>query len=158
MKKKMILGPLCMGALLFSSCSTSNGLVKSTEAQHYYYSNEAPDEDAVLKITNQSDFDRYFGEAAVMGKNGQPTKINWSRQMVIAKVLKTTNRCTEISNMQLRETGSHELTLSYCLHSKAPQSYSIKPMAMLIVDKKYADYTVKEKAMENCCVKKSKVS
>ena len=137
MKKKMILGPLCMGVLLFSSCSTTNGLVKSTEAQHYYYSNEAPDEDAVLKITNQSDFDRYFGEAAVMGKNGQPTKINWSRQIVIAKVLKTTNRCTEISNMQLR-----------------PQSYSIKPMAMLIVDKKYADYTVKEKAMENCCVKK----
>lgn len=144
MKTKMILAALCFGALIFTSCSTSSSLVKSTEAQHYFYSNQAPDEDAVLKITNQADFDRYFGEAAVMGKNGQPTKIDWSRQMVIAKVLKSTNLGTQIHDMTLRQNGNNTLTLSYRLTSKAPQSYTVKPMSMLIVDKKYSDYQIQE--------------
>ena len=36
------------------------------------------------KITNQKDFDSYFGTAAVMGENGNPTDINFSTQYAIS--------------------------------------------------------------------------
>ena len=46
-----------------------------------------------VELTTQEDFNRYFGEAAYMGKDGEPTKIDFNEDFVIAKVFqKATNR------------------------------------------------------------------
>lgn len=132
-----------MGALVMSSCATSKGGIKAVEAQRYFVNNNAPT-DVLVKITSQAELERYFGYATVMGKNGKPTEIDFTKQMVIAKILPTTNCETQTSSPKVSVTGSNELTLSYSLRRGKEMSYSITPMVMMIVSKQYAGYTIKE--------------
>jgi hypothetical protein len=83
-----------------------------------------------------------------MGKNGEPTPIDFSRQMVIAKVLPVTDIHTEINPLGLKKTGAKELTLSYqIVREGGKMSWSMQPFFLLVVDKKYQNYIIKEKEM-----------
>src|SRR5262245_32199737 len=53
--------------------------VPYTIAQRYFVNNTYHDGDlADPKITSQAEFNKFFSAAAIMGKNGRPTKIDFT--------------------------------------------------------------------------------
>lgn len=90
-----------------------------------------------LKITTQSEFDRCFGMATVMGPGGTPTPVDFSRQFVIAVTQPVTDRATELTARSLRRSADGRLLLTYRLKQGERRSYTIRPLLMVIVDKKY---------------------
>lgn len=131
---------LVASALVVASCSTLKNSQKSsrvpyTVAQRYFLKNDA----TTLPngaITSASEFERLFGMATVMGKDGQPTSVDFNRQFVIAVSVPETNRATDIKPLALQqENGS--LVLSYTVERGEERSYTIQPLLLLVVDKKY---------------------
>ena len=101
---------------------------------NYFFRNdtEIPQESL---ITSQADFERLFSPAATMGKNETPTKIDFSKQMVIGVALPATNDYKEIEPIALTCQGS-ELTLSYRVKlGQRGMSYTMRPMLLLVIDK-----------------------
>ena len=103
--KKTIFMTIVGFAMLATSCSTGTKVVQFTELKNYFYRNDAPKGDQLLKLTTQEDFNRYFGEAAYMGTDGEPTKIDFNEDFVIAKVFPESNKSPKISNISLEKDG-----------------------------------------------------
>lgn len=129
---------------LMSSCA-STSKVSFTEADHYHFRNDVKTPSSVLRITSKEQLESYFGYAAVMGKNGLPTHVDFSRQFVLAKVLPITNVYTEIKPVSL-EPKDGKLIFTYEVKHGKKQSSSIQPMTLVIVDRKYVNYEVAENA------------
>lgn len=117
-----------------SSVKIGGKKVKYQMGHNYFFRNdtEIPQESF---ITSQADFERLFSPAATMGKNGTPTKIDFSKQMVIGVALPATNDYKEIEPIALTCQGS-ELTLSYRVKlGQRGMSYTMRPMLLLVIDK-----------------------
>lgn len=135
----------CLIIALLSSCKTQqqNNLssIPFTEADRYFVRNDVKGR-VPAKITKQSEFDSYFGQAAVMG--AQPTPIDFSKQFVIAVDMDDTNLTTTLSPKSLRKTD-RQLVFSYTAKQGGAQSFTTHPLLLIIVDKKYeADVTLKQ--------------
>lgn len=133
-----------VGSVGMVSCTAPLHLLRYTEAQNYFYRGDAPAINS-MKITSQAEFDSYFGMSAFMGKGGEPTKIDFARSFVIAKVLPETYQQTELKPLLLRKTGAHTLNLHYRWLQQGRQSFSTVPMFLLVVDRKYVNCEVVEK-------------
>ena len=109
-------------------------------AKNYFFKNdqELP---SSPKIMTAEEFGKLFGMATTMGKEGKPTEIDFTKHFVLAIVLPVTNLATEINPTRLEEKGD---TLFYFYDAKVgeAQSYSIQPLSLIILEKKYADKTV----------------
>jgi heat shock protein HslJ len=88
------------------------------------------------KITTQKEFDEIFGAAAFMGENGMPTSINFKQQYVIAVIEKVTDLNTTITPVSLKKI-SKTILFEYRTVKGEKQSFSIQPLTIIIVDKKY---------------------
>ena len=99
-----------------------------------------------LKITSQAEFDKQFSAAAFMGEKGKVTKIDFSKEFVIAKVLPVTDKETILKPIRLVENGKDKLQLFYSLKEGKQQSYFTQPMFILIVGNKYKSYSIQEVA------------
>ena len=76
-----------------------------------------------------------------MGKDGKPTPIDFSRQFVLAIVHPVTDVATEIVPVKVmakRDT----LFYDYELKVGEKQSFSIQPVSIIILDKKYSNREV----------------
>ena len=135
----------CLAAVAMTSCSVSNGVVNFTEVKNYFYRNDAPKGEQLLKLTTQVEFDRYFGAAAFMGKDGQLTQIDFKKDFVIAKVLPETNLATEIKDIKLTKSSDGHLTFGYSITNKKPQSYTICPTAQIAVSREYLNAKLQSK-------------
>ncbi len=104
-------------------------------AKNYFFNNgqEIP---ASPKITTEEDFKKYFGMAAVMGKDGTPTEIDFSKQFVLAIVHPITDVNTEIIPVKVEENGD-TLNYTYEVKEGEKQSFSMQPLSIIILDKKY---------------------
>lgn len=89
------------------------------------------------KIASQKDFDTNFGMAAVMGEDGMPTEIDFTKQYVIAVSKPETNKDTEIVPVSLKSDGDGGLVFTYRLKEGATCSYTTLPSLVVVVDKKY---------------------
>ena len=137
---------LLAAGMLTASCATDNHAVSFSEARNYFFRNDAKQPTELLIIHSQAELEQYFGEAAFMGKGGEPTKIDFSKQFVVAKVLPVTNHLTNISLQRIERSGDKRLTLVWHIAVKpTPQSYSMQPMKLVVLDKKYEGYRVSEK-------------
>jgi heat shock protein HslJ len=88
------------------------------------------------KISTQKAFDELFGAAAFMGKNGTPTAINFKQQYVIAITDKETDLNTTIAPISLKKI-TNKILFEYRIITGKQQSYTIKPLTMILVNKKY---------------------
>ena len=122
MKKIMML--LCAVCLLIG-CTSSQKAVKYQVAKNYFFVNNSP-YSGLLKITTEQELGKYFGMAATMGKDGQPTEIDFKKQFLIAKILPET------------------LHVKYNIQRGEKQSYTMQPFSLLIVDRQYMDKELKE--------------
>lgn len=141
--KKTIFMAIVGFAMLATSCSTGTKVVQFTELKNYFYRSDAPKGDQLLKLTTQEDFNKYFGEAAYMGTDGEPTKINFNEDFVIAKVFPESNKSPEISNISLEKDGKGELILGYEVKEKSTQSFTIRPTFQIAVSRKYINDNLK---------------
>ena len=118
----------------------ANNEVAFEVAKNYFFKNdqELP---SSPKITTAEEFGKLFGMATTMGKEGKPTEIDFTKHFVLAIVLPVTNLATEINPTRIEEKGD---TLFYFYDAKVgeAQSYSIQPLSLIILEKKYADKTV----------------
>lgn len=81
-----------------------------------------------------------------MGEKGKVTKIDFSKEFVIAKVLPVTDKETILKPIRLVENGKDKLQLFYSLKEGKQQSYFTQPMFILIVGNKYKSYSIQEVA------------
>ena len=125
--------------------------VVAFEVARNYFFNQSSEEDLqgkngqeILispKITSEEEFNRLFGMATMMGKDGKPTEIDFSKQFVLAIVLSVTDYATEINPVKVEETGD-TLFYTYEIIHGEKRTYSIQPISIIILDKKYADKEV----------------
>lgn len=121
-----------------ASCATQRGGngIPYKEAHNYFFRNDASIPSAPVCST-QADFDKLYGVAAFMGKDGQPTQIDFSRQFVIGIVLSETSDETTIIPGKLTRSGG-TLTLQYSVQTgEKNRTYTILPIKLLVVDNKY---------------------
>lgn len=139
---KLLLAALvCCSLLTAYACCTKKGVVAGitqvpyNPVRNYFFNNDAkiPTQP---KITTQKAFDRLFGAAAFMGKDGEPTKIDFAKQFVIAVVLPETDTETDIQPVRLTQTlaGLH---FTYRVRRGQKMSSYMQPLLLVAVDKKY---------------------
>ena len=114
--------------------------VPYTKMQHYFFKNgaEIPEE---AKISDAARFERLFGTAAVMGENDRPTPVDFAREFVIAVVNPVTDHTTELQAESLRQENG-TLVFTYRKTVGGRQTWSMQPVLLIKVDKKYETRTV----------------
>ncbi len=137
-------------ALLVSCNATTplayDGPVPNKELHNYFYANNAG-KTPPTKITTEDTFERYFGESAYMGKRGEPTRVDFDAQFVIALVLPETKYDTQILPQRLIKRGNR-ITLYYKVRQGRARSFTIRPIYLVKVDSQYEAeevVTVREK-------------
>ena len=110
--------------------------VPFTEAHNYFVRNDVTGS-VPAKICSLDEFEHYFGMAAFMGKNGQPTPIDFEKQFAIAVVLPETNHSTELHAQSLIVDGQ-KLTFTYRV-DVAPEenTWTQVPILLIFVDRQY---------------------
>ena len=103
-------------------------------AQHYFKRNDVADDSIPSKITSQEELLKNFGMAAVMGRNGQPTEIDFEKQFVIAVVHPVTDIVTELSPVSMIQEKS-ALTFTYYEGLGEKTSFSMQPILLVIVNR-----------------------
>lgn len=121
-------------------------------AKHYYVKNTIKtDQLKQYKITSKKEFDKVFGAAAVMGKDGIPTKIDFKKEFVIGVVGAETSTATELipesllAISKLKAVGKS--TLVFQLKQKLGQtnSFTVMPNIIAVVNRKYIGCAIKLK-------------
>ena len=115
--------------------------VPYTELKHYFFRNDA-ELPSNPRIDTQERFDSLFGMARVMGAEGQPTRVDFERQFVIAVVMPITNQQTELDDAHLYAThdllGHSILRFKYSVHRDVDTlSYSMQPILLIAVDRQH---------------------
>ena len=137
-------GILLASAMVLAFSCTSSKDVPYEVVKNYFFRNDA-EIPASPMITTQEQFDSLFGAAAFMGKDGQPTHIDFDRQSVIAVVLPENYIETTLRPLSLTRSGG-TLTFTYEKEENDTMSYTIRPVLLVATDK--ADGT--EKVVLKC--------
>ena len=120
--------------------SEENSDVAFEVAKNYFFKN-----DQVIpeypKITTEEEFNKFFGMATTMGKDGKPTAIDFTKQFVLAIVLPVTDIATEINPVKVEEKGD-SLLYTYDVKTGEKQSFTIQPVSIIILDKQYENKRV----------------
>ncbi len=123
---------LCCAIALAFSCGASEN-VSYDVVRNYFFRNDASVPSSP-KITTQEQFDSLFGAAAFMGKDGQPTSLDFDKQFVIAVVLPETDMETQLLPVSLTRS-SGKLTFTYEKKEGGQVSYTMRPILLVALDK-----------------------
>jgi hypothetical protein len=115
--------------------------VPYTVLDHYFFKNgqEIPDDP---KIDSEEEFSALFGMAAVMGKDGMPTPVDFSKEFVIAVVKPVTDQFTELSPVSLQMSGG-ELVFTYSETTGERMTWSMQPLLLVKADRRYGTAPVR---------------
>ena len=138
----------CIYALLISGNPQSEPNISFMEAHNYFVRNDVT-EPIPAKIASQDEFEHYFGMAAFMGKNRQPTPIDFEKQFAITVVLPETNHSTELHAESLTDDGQ-KLIFTYSV-DVAPEenTWTQVPMLLIFVDRQYERNSVELQEQAN---------
>lgn len=126
------------------SAADASRSIAFTVADHYFVNNTVKEFNS-HKIADAAEFSQVFGMAAVMGKNGEPTKINFAKQYVIAVVKPETDHVTTLTPVSLVKRGDGKMVFTYRCETGASQSYTMRPCLIVIVDKAHDwDISIRE--------------
>ena len=147
MKKIVSLFVAALSAfILFSSCGNSSSVDYSL-AQRYFVKNSAEGR-VPGTISSQALFDEWFGPAAVMGQGGQPTPIDFTRQCVIPIDLGIIDTASEIEVLSVEVPSKGKIVVFYRVKEGEKVSYTMRPCALVVVDKEYAGYDLELRVVE----------
>ncbi len=111
--------------------------VPYTQVKNYFVKNTFQQGDLKSpKIETQEEFDNIFGAAALMGKNGKPTEVDFSKQYVIAFIPEASDKKFTIAIKGIVKKGKKILfNYAYSLGEKTSSTW--QPFLAAVVDKKY---------------------
>jgi hypothetical protein len=136
-----------IAAMLFAACGQKKDI--PYEVAHNYFVRNDVTAPIPAKIGSQEEFERYFGMAAFMGKNGQPTPVDFETQFAIAVVLPETNHSTELHAESLTDDGS-KLTFSYRVDvTPEENTWTQVPMLLIFVNRQYERNSVELNFVRN---------
>ena len=90
-------------------------------------------------ITKQEEFSGLFGMAALMGKDGAPTSVDFSKESVIAIVLPETNVSTEIIPLRLEKGAALGLRMYYTVKRGEEMMSTMRPILLVKIKNKYRE-------------------
>lgn len=132
MMRRVIL--FIVAVLSFASCRQASE-IPFEEVKNYFFRNDAEiPENPVIDSSEQ--FEELFGAAAFMGKDGQPTPVDFNREFLIAVVNPVTDCSTELVPESLRKEDG-ELVFTYQETIGERQSWTMQPVLLVKVDRKY---------------------
>ncbi len=105
-----------------------------TIAKRYFVKNNIKNIDTP-KIETAEEFNKIFGSATTMGKDSQPTEIDFSKQFVIAIIQPETEFSTTIKPTGLHKNEKGEIILNYKTEKGEKQTFTTQPYLAIIVDK-----------------------
>lgn len=143
--KTILAGLLMLCGMAQFTPAMGQQTVETHEVRNYFYLHDTIPQ-TCLKITSQEQFDRYFGPAAFMGKDGEPTQIDFGREFVVAKVFPLTDRNIKLENARLTLEGDSQLVLRYTYIQGRQQSYTIRPFILLSAPIAYSHLPIEAKA------------
>lgn len=131
---------LPLGFVYLSGCMASKGeVVKDIPyktVDNYFVRNDVEGTPpTTIKVSDE--FERYFGMAATMGPGGRPTDVDFNKYYVICVALPPTDLDADLSVESLSEARGGKLILRYVVRRGERRSYSIRPLLLLMVDKRY---------------------
>lgn len=135
--------------LFCTSCSTHRTLVENnkevsfTEGKNYFHIGKET-KPTIMKIASQPEFEKLFGMATFMGKDGEATPIDFNKSFVIAYILPESNRRTELRPLSLTKKRGKHLVMKYFMKEGVTQSFTTQPFFIMIVDKAFLDYKITE--------------
>ena len=131
---------LLAGFMALASCKGPSD-VPYSELDHYFFKNGQVIPGSP-KIDTEETFATLFGMAPIMGEGGKPTPVDFSKEFVIAVVCPVTEFHTELAPESLRmENG--ELVFAYNETEGEKQSWSMQPVLLVKVSRKYETGTVR---------------
>lgn len=89
------------------------------------------------KISTQEQFNKLFGMATTMGKDGNPTAIDFSKQYVIAISKPSTDFNMELIPISLQKNKEDNIVFTYKAKAGEKMSYFITPCLLILVNKTY---------------------
>ena len=111
---------------------------KETVMNNYFLKNNVVGISYPL-ITKQEEFSGLFGMAAVMGKDGAPTSVDFSKESVIAIVLPETNVSTEIIPLRLEKGAAQGLRMYYTVKRGEEMMSTMRPILLVKIKNKYRE-------------------
>ncbi|MGG6231792.1 copper resistance protein NlpE [Tenacibaculum sp. SDUM215027] len=142
------LGTLLLVTSVFVGCNLNSKKSKDTKgettktnkavavtykvASRYFIKNNV--EELPSKIDSREEFEKYFGAAAVMGKNGMPTSIDFEKEYVIAVTVDASNKSTELQPVSLTKEGE-KINFDFSVIEGSETSYTTRPSLVIIVSK-----------------------
>lgn len=116
---------------------SSTAKVPYTQVKNYFVKNTFQQGDLKSpKIETQEEFDKIFGAAKVMGEDGKPTVVDFSKQYVIAFIPEETNQNFTIAiNGIVKKRKKIIFSYTYSLGDKTSSTW--QPYLAAVVDKKY---------------------
>ena len=105
------------------------------ELRNYYvYNTVEVKSEKHLFINREDEFNRYFGAAATMGVNGEPTRIDFNTQFVMAILKPVTNRSTDIEPVSVKQNGN-SVIFYYRENKGETTSYEMLPYVAVALSK-----------------------
>ena len=122
------------GLMALAACKGTQA-VPYTVLDRYFFKNgqEIPQSP---KVDTAEEFATLFGAAAIMGEAGKPTPIDWAHEFVIAVVNPVTDCATELAPESLC-LADGELVFTYTETVGEKQTWTMQPMLLIKVDRKY---------------------
>ena len=127
--------------------TTSFGQNRSTVpfkvATNYFVNNTFNKSDITgNKILSAEKFAEVFSMAPVMGNNGRPTHIDFTKQFVIVVIDEVTDFDTELLPRKLVKISNKKLIFEFERKIGEKQTMTTRPFIIIIVDKKYRNYKI----------------
>ena len=123
-----------VAVLSFASCRQA-AEIPFEEVKNYFFRQDA-DIPASPVIDSSEQFEECFGAAAFMGKDGQPTSIDFDQEFVIAVVNPVTDYSTALVPESLQKVDDG-LVFTYHETIGEQQSWTMQPVLLVKVDRKY---------------------
>lgn len=137
MKIKVILfAALSCAAIGLASCGSAKSSVSYKEAKRYFVRNDVTSYSPRL-IQSAEELNRYFGTAPVMGKDGMPTDVDFTKCNVAAIIEPQTNLDTEIKVVSVKKEAGKVVLRYKVVQTGSPRSYSTVPCLLLQIEKKH---------------------
>lgn len=132
---------LACAALGLSSCRSTMENIRYKEVVHYFVRNDVADYSPRL-IQSDEELGRYFGAAAVMGKDGMPTDVDFAKYNVVAIIEPETYLETSIRVSSIRRQGDKVIVRYTVDRTGNPGLYSTVPFLLLRIEKRYGSDVV----------------
>ncbi|MBO7609059.1 MAG: hypothetical protein J6S96_02500 [Muribaculaceae bacterium] len=116
--------------------------INYTELNNYYVrSGVVSKKIQRVVFDNETEFQQYFSEAAVMGRNDQPTPVNFKTQYVLAIILPVTDKDTQVIPAEISQVDN-TVIVNYRVKKGKKLGYNIIPYTAVAIDKPEVDLEI----------------